>query len=290
MSMAPNPFAGGLTAAQAQARVSAALKKKQGFTRAIRPQLPEMKPLYIYSVSDNGIFKTMADGTYGWTQPGFPWFYVPPCAEDAEHSEPVFYYEDGKKREGIPGLMQFEHVKSIDIGSEWAIHKAEELGAEIMRMGPGKPPQDGLDNYGLFMSWHNPPLPAEVKAAQQKLTTTLERLMKEGNLIYAQGEKKGLDGQMLGNEHFWAAQLLGQQEPWARGARKMLPCPHCGSDMPANAAVHYGPGGCGGVIDWPRAIEASLKTMAQWMEASPMLPKDKRHPDYEEPKKGKKGE
>lgn len=256
---AVNPFAGGLTAAQAQARIAADLKKKRGFARGIKPELPEQPPLYIFSVSDNGIFKTLADGMYRWTQAGFQTFYVPPCPKDADYGPPIFWHDNGKKCEGIPGLIQFEHVKSIDIGTEWAIHRAEEVGAEIMRMGPGKPPHDSLENYGLFMSWDNPPKPEEVKIAQGKLTATLERLVKEGNLIYAQGEKKGTDGQMLGNEHFWAAAMLGQQEPWARGARKMVPCPHCQCDMPANAAVHYGPGGCGGVIDWDRAIEGGLK-------------------------------
>lgn len=233
--------------AQVDNMVRQGIRKKLGFSRDPKPVLPEMPPIYIYNVSDR---------EHKWHQPGFTFFTIPACGEDEKYSAPIYWHEDGKKHEGIPGLVQYEYLK-ID-STSWAIHQGEEIAAEIMNVGPGKQPENDLRKVGLFASRHNPPKPEEVAEAQRIFLAHLEELVKEGNFIHSQGQSKGPNGQMIGSEHLWAAKLLGQQTEWSRGVRQMVACPHCQCDMPANAAVHFGPGGCGGVIDPDRALEAGL--------------------------------
>ena len=205
-----------------------------------------MPPIYIFNVSDK---------EYRWTQPGFGFFVIPACDRDADCSGPI--YEVGHQdTPGIKGVVNYEFLE-ID-KTKWAQHLGEEIAMEILQIGAGKPPQQNLENFGLFRSWSNPPRPDEIRAAKDRFVSTLEAIVKDGNSIYAQGEKRSPDGSIIGSEHKWAATLLGQQEPWARTARQMVPCPECQFDMPANASVHFGQGGCGAVIDPQRAYDAGL--------------------------------
>jgi hypothetical protein len=253
--------------AQLDRIVAGASKKLMGFSRDPKPNLPAMPPLYIFNVSDREV---------KWTQAGFLPYTVPACAPDKDYSEPVYFYEGGEKHEGIPGIVPYEFLE-ID-RTKWAFHNAEEIAAEIMQIGAGHPPEQNLELRGLFRSWSNPPKPAEVQAAKKLFLGTLEGLVKEGNFIHAQGEKKGPDGQLIGSEHLWAAGLLGQTVEWSKGAKQMHDCPICSFPVPANAAVHYGPGGCGGVIDWDKAIAAGLKKESDRPKVPPENGNEKQRP------------
>lgn len=227
--------------------VQRGLRKKQGFARDPRPiEIPGVPRLYIFNVSDK---------EYKWTQPAFPFYVIPACAKDADCSGPIHElgHEDNP---GIAGVINYEFLE-ID-KTKWAQHLAEELAMEILGIGAGKPPEANLENFGLFRSWSNPPKPSEVAAAKEKFIGTLEAIVKDGNKIFAMGEKRSPDGQTLSSEHIWAAGLLGQPEPWARNARQMIACPECGFDMPATASIHFGQGGCGAVIDAQRAFDSGL--------------------------------
>jgi hypothetical protein len=250
MSTTPNPSVerpfNVFNRVQLEQMIGKEVRKKMGFSRDPRPiEIPGLPRLFIFNVSDV---------ERRWHQGGFPWYVIPACGRDEECSGPV--YEAGQAEPGIKGVVNYEFLE-ID-KTKWAQHLAEEIAMEILGIGAGKPPNGNLEDLGLFRSWHNPPLPAEVKAAKARFIGTLELIVKDGNYIYAQGEKKGTDGQMLSSEHRWAANLLGQQEPWARAARQMIACPECGFDMPANASIHFGNGGCGAVIDPQRAFDAGL--------------------------------
>lgn len=237
------------TRAQVDKMVDMGMRKKLGFARDPKPNLPTLPPLYIFNVSDKEV---------RWHQPGFDFYTVPACSSDAEYSDPCI----------ISGLVQYE-ILEID-RTKWLIHNAEEVAQEILQIGAGKPPEQNLENFGLFRSWSNPPKPSEVAAAKKRFLGTLEAIVKDGNYIHSQGQKKGPDGLMIGSEHMWAANLLGQQTEWSKGARQMVPCPECQFDMPANASVHFGPGGCGAVIDAERAFASTLideKKYKQFMDA-----------------------
>jgi hypothetical protein len=233
---------------QLEQQISKQIRKKMGFARDPRPiEIPGLQRLYIFNVSDK---------EYRWHQVGFPWYVVPACTKDGDHSAPI--YELGKEdTPGIAGIVNYEFLE-ID-KTKWAQHLGEEVAMEIMSIGAGKPPQTNLENYGLFRSWSNPPKPSEVAAAKARFVETLEAIVRDGNDIHAQGEKKGLDGQMFSSEHRWAARLLGQSEPWARNARQMVTCPGCGNDMPAVASLHSErAGGCGYVVDPQRAFDDGM--------------------------------
>lgn len=232
---------------QLEQQIQKGLRKKMGFSRDPKPlEIPGVPPIYIFNVSDK---------VYNWTQPGFGFFTIPACGKDEDCSGPI--YEVGHQDEpGIKGVVNYEFLE-ID-KTKWAQHLGQEIAMEILGIGAGKTPEHNLENFGLFRSWSNPPKQSEIKAAKERFIATLEHIVKDGNAIYAQGEKRGPDGNMLSSEHKWAANLLGQQEPWSRTARQMIACPECQFDMPANASVHFGPGGCGAVIDPDRAFDAGL--------------------------------
>lgn len=244
--VAPKPF-NQFNRVQIEQAVSKGLRKKMGFSRDPRPiEIPGVPRLFIFNVSDK---------EYRWTQPGFGFFVIPKCGEGENCSGPI--YEVGHEDDpGIKGVINYEFLE-ID-KTKWAQHLAEELGMEIMGIGQGKMPSQNLENFGVFRSWSNPPLPSEVKEAKALFVKTLEAIVKDGNRIFAQGEKRSVDGEILGSEHFWAATLLGQPQSWAQNARQMVLCSECGFDMPANASIHFGQGGCGAIIDPQRAFDAGL--------------------------------
>jgi hypothetical protein len=252
MSSNPNPVQGDkpfntFNRFQLEQQIQRGIQKKNGFRRDPPPiEVPGLARLFIFNVSDK---------EYRWTQPGFPFYVIPACGRDEQFSKPI--YELGHQDEpGIKGIINYEFLE-ID-KTKWAQHLAEEIAMEIMGIGAGKPPEQNLENFGLFRSWSNPPKASEADAAKKRFLGTLEQIVKDGNKIYAQGEKRSPDGQIIGSEHIWAAGLLGQVEPWAKTAKQMIACPECQFDMPANASVHFGPGGCGAVIDLERALESGL--------------------------------
>jgi hypothetical protein len=254
----------GWSHAQLQSYFSRDMKKKMGFTRDPAPMLPEKPLVYIYNVSPIG---------KKWHQAGFDFYYVPPCEPGNEVSEPIFRWKEGQKVYGIPEFVSYEYLK-ID-STSWAVHLARELASEILEIGPGKMADTDLRNKGFFASYNNPPTAAEIKECKDRWHKTLANIVSEADLIHSQGQRKGPDGQLINEEHTRAAAILGQKRAWAQGVILNVTCPGCGYDVPSNAPMHLGPGGCGTVIDWDAAIERGLKTVEDYHKSKKRIPKDK---------------
>lgn len=236
--------------AQVERAIAAKSRKLNGFARKAMPTLPSLSrpAMYIFNLSDK---------EFKWHQAGFGFYVVPACKPNQEISEPCVIME----------TTPHEYLK-ID-ASEFEFYDAGEMAMAIMNIGPGILPSADLRQYGVFVSEHNPPLPGEVAEARARLDGTWNRLLAEGDRIYAEGQTKGINGQMIEDDMKWAARKTGQTQnrEWVKGVKKMVDCPYCQNPVSVEAIVHFGQNGCGGVLPfegsiekgWDRAIMAGLK-------------------------------
>lgn len=226
------------SAAQVERMLAEKSRKLMGFSRKARPNLPNVPPLYVFNVSNK---------EYKWREPGFEQYIVPACKDGEEYSTPCM----------IPGIV-IEEVLIVD-KTELNMYNAEEIAMAIFHAGPGMRPQGDLRKFGLFVSRTNPPSDEDVAHAQHLLMQTCEALVADGDRIHAEGQSKGLGGQMITDEHRWAAKQAKQEREWSKGIVPMKECPVCHRPVARSAAVHLPWSECGAVLDWDKAIAAGLK-------------------------------
>lgn len=108
--------------------------------------------------------------------------------------------------------------------------------------------------WGLFWSLNDPPSQEELKKATAKMEKHYRRLIAEADAF----DRAGKRGEIL-EIHYIAASYFHYKGSWNTIVEVPVECPLCGGPMKKGVAVHIGAEGCGGVIDWDRAISSGLK-------------------------------
>lgn len=126
---------------------------------------------------------------------------------------------------------------------------------------------------GCFWSRNNPPTAAELAKARQRLEAHYRALIEQANGHHAANRFAE-----IGPEHHSAAEYFRLTLPWHRRYEAPATCPVCGEEISAGAAAHRNSFGSICVLDWRRAVEGGIKTLAdvpadkRW--AGPKWPKD----------------
>jgi len=237
--------------AQAQNSVMSKVARLMGFKRKVAPNFPKTNPLYIFNISDQEL---------RWREPGFPLYIVPPCPKGKNFSDPLV----------IPGIVSEEYLE--DRSTEFNHYNAVEIAYAILKIGPGMKATLDERKRGYFMSYSNPPKESELKEAQALYNQYCDTLIAEADMVMAQGESKGMTGQMINESHRRALAYRKQQRDWGKGTVEMIDCPGCQQPAPKLAAIHS----CGAVLDWRKAVDLGLKTQDQvpplarwWKEEKP---------------------
>lgn len=113
---------------------------------------------------------------------------------------------------------------------------------------------------GVFWSLNNPPTDEEVaKAIKRKEVFYRKRLDQAGALEAS--DPKSLYAYLTPTDHV-AADYFGEEFTWHKVSRKPESCPNCGEPIRAGVAFHASAalGGVLCVIDWPRTVQAGVKT------------------------------
>lgn len=221
--------------AQAANSVMGKVARLMGFKRKIAPNFPKVAPLYIFNISDIEL---------AWREPGFSRFVVPACEKGKPYSEPL----------SIPGIISEEYLQ--DQSTEFNHYNAVEIAYAILKIGPGMKATLDMTNKGYFMSETNPPSAARLAEAQAKYNIWCDGLIREADAIMAQGESKGMTGQMLNESHYRALAYRKQTRQWGKQSVEMMDCPACGGSVPRGAAVHAS---CGAIVNWELAVTHGLK-------------------------------
>jgi len=225
------------SAAQVSNMISGRMRKLMGFSRKKRPNLPKVDPLFLFNVSSR---------EYRWREPGFDWYRIPACAVGQDYGEPC----------EVPGLVIEEVLKVEE--TELNTYNGEEICLAIMHAGPGMRPDSDLRNFGVFVSRTNPPSHADVEEAHARMLKTCDELVSDGDRIHAEGQGKGLGGQMITDLHRWAAKEARQERNWSKGLVQMIECPACHRPVAKGSAVHLPWSECGAILDEAKAIKFGL--------------------------------
>jgi hypothetical protein len=113
------------------------------------------------------------------------------------------------------------------------------------------------NNYsrkGVFFSRHNPPLEAEIVAAEQRKETYYRTRLQRLRALEV-SDPKALN-ETLGKDDHLAAEYFGEEFTWHRVARRKAECPNCGEGIKQGVAFHFLPNNRICVNDWDRAIAA----------------------------------
>lgn len=252
--MATNPH---ISHAMAERLLMAGMRKLQGFTRSACPlhKMPATLPkYYIFNVS-NQSYSTPMTAMHDMNGSVPPLLTVPACPEGAEVSESLV----------ISGMYAQEVLK-IDT-AEWNLYNGWEIANEVLQKGSGKHPDLNLELRGVFISETNPPSKEDIATAKARLSKTYQGLLSEADMIMAQGQSKGPQGNVISEDHRRAAKYLGQTREFAKPPQQMKECPSCGQSINAGVAIHIA---CGAILDvdkalkfrnitWDKAIELGLK-------------------------------
>lgn len=218
-------------------RVTVNNRKFFGFTRKqLPPNLPTEPRMFVFSVSE------YADLCY--IGPGFPTFRVESCPEGQEHGPAC-----------IVNALYFQEEAQVD-KTEFNPHTSQQIVDAIMRVGPGMTAAVDRGRLGWFTSNHNPPLPEEIKRAQDIYTQECKRLLSEGNTYASAGRLNEIN-----ETHRRAANHLRQKVDWDKRVTKMVDCCVCGEAIKEGTILHAPPSGCGAVQPgrWPDAIRHGIK-------------------------------
>lgn len=238
-NVAPVPSNSGkgyVSAAQAQMILSAKTRKLMGFSRRSIPDLEALRRVKFYMFN-------VGFQEHVWRQPGFPTIVIPKREENEEYSGPVAIME----------MYPEEYLGTGDT-TELNWYNGIEIVYSVLQTGPGMPTSLDLRKRGVFFSEHNPPLAEEVSEARDLLTGTCSKLVMEAQAAFAKNEVKDIN-----EDNRAAAKFLGVSADWNKKHVPMIECPACAQPVASTAGVHYGPGGCGGVVNWDIAIATGLK-------------------------------
>ena len=115
---------------------------------------------------------------------------------------------------------------------------------------------DDLTRRGYFWTVNMPPTPEELAKAKARMEKHYRRLIAHAKELFRTGKSAE-----IGPEHHVAAEYFHVNEPWHVTATLPDACPNCGEDVKPGIAFHMSQiGVC--IIDWRRAVEAGVKTMA----------------------------
>jgi hypothetical protein len=117
-----------------------------------------------------------------------------------------------------------------------------------------------LNVQGVFWSLHNPPQKEEIAAAERRRERYYSRLIEQARQLELSDPRKLNDE--LNQDYHQAAEYFNLETSWHKTLIKRAECPLCGQGMKPGVAIHALPDGCGGVLDWDRAIAAGLRKAA----------------------------
>lgn len=114
-----------------------------------------------------------------------------------------------------------------------------------------------LNAQGVFWSPNNPPTEAEIAAAEARRERYYKKLLEKARTLEISNPKE-LEW-LINQDYHMAAQYFGVETSWHKKLVKFVECPLCGEPMKPGVAIHTGANGCGGVVDWDKAIASGLR-------------------------------
>ncbi len=163
---------------------------------------------------------------------------VPACPEDEDYSEPLvipYMVSDFVQKQGDDGGLLEKAIPGVAVV------------AEILNMlGDTINP---ISAWGVFASKTETPTKAEIKAARERLITTLQNVVAQGNSYYNGAPE---DRKNLCEKHLMAARYLNLSPVWAMPEAVMDRCESC--NVPVVAGVAFCSNGC--IVDEAKARKA----------------------------------
>lgn len=114
-----------------------------------------------------------------------------------------------------------------------------------------------LNSQGVFWSKNNPPTDDELVAAEKRRERYYKSLLEKARTLEISNPKE-LE-YLLNQDYHMAAEYFNVETSWHKKLMKFVECPLCGESMKPGVAIHAGTNGCGGVVDWDKAIAAGLR-------------------------------
>jgi hypothetical protein len=115
-----------------------------------------------------------------------------------------------------------------------------------------------LSRWGLFWSLHEVP-------TEEELAKATKRMEKHYRFLINQADNFARTNHydMIQDIHHIAADYFGHRSSWNTRVEVPEECPLCGLPVKKGVAIHAGADGCGGVLDWDKAIASGLKKESQ---------------------------
>lgn len=112
---------------------------------------------------------------------------------------------------------------------------------------------DDKTRRGVFWTVNDPPTPAELALAKERLEKHYRKLLVEADDLDINQNRKG-----IGMEHHLAADYFKYRKPWHQIAELPELCPNCAEAITKGVAYHRNSMGERCVIDWKRTLASGI--------------------------------
>jgi hypothetical protein len=111
-----------------------------------------------------------------------------------------------------------------------------------------------LSRWGLFWSLHEVP-------TEEELSKAIKRMEKHYRFLIQQADNFARTNNftLIQDYHHLAADYFQYKSSWNTLVEIPEVCPLCGGTSKKGVAIHALPEGCGGVLDWKKAVSSGLK-------------------------------